>query len=62
MTLHAELTHFASFDWASDHHDIIIVDATGTLVAYFQIEHTAAVGGCGRKKSAPIPGSQGFSF
>jgi hypothetical protein len=42
MTPHAELTHFAGFDWASDHHDIIIVDATGTLVADFQIEHTAA--------------------
>lgn len=42
MTPHAELTHFAGFDWASDHHDIIIVDAAGTLVADFQIEHTAA--------------------
>lgn len=42
MNPHAELTHFAGFDWAGDHHDIIIVDAAGTLVADFRIEHTAA--------------------
>jgi transposase len=42
MTTHAELTHFAGFDWAGDHHDIIIVDASGVLVADFQIEHSAA--------------------
>jgi transposase len=42
MTPHAQLTHFAGFDWASDHHDIIILDAAGTLVADFKIEHTAA--------------------
>ena len=42
MKPHAELTHFAGFDWASDHHDIIIVDATGARVADFKIEHTAA--------------------
>lgn len=42
MSTHAELTHFAGFDWASDHHDIVIVDAHGTKVADFRIEHTAA--------------------
>jgi transposase len=42
MTPHHELTHFAGFDWAGDHHDIIIVDASGTVVADFQIEHSAA--------------------
>jgi len=42
MIHHAQLTHFAGFDWASDLHDIIIVDAQGCLVADFEIEHTAA--------------------
>jgi transposase len=41
MIPHAELTHFAGFDWAGDHHDIIVVDTQGALVADFQIEHTA---------------------
>lgn len=41
MTTHAELTHFAGFDWAGDHHDIIIVEASGVLVADFKIEHSA---------------------
>ena len=42
MTPHCELTHFAGFDWAGDHHDIIIVDTAGRVVADFQIDHTAA--------------------
>jgi transposase len=41
MTTHCELTHFAGFDWAGDHHDIIIVDTAGRVVADFQIEHSA---------------------
>jgi hypothetical protein len=39
MTPHAEFTHFAGFDWASDHHDIIIVDAAGALIADFRSSH-----------------------
>ena len=41
MNSHQELTHFAGFDWASDHHDVIIVDTTGALVADFKIDHSA---------------------
>lgn len=52
---HAELTHFAGFDWASDHHDIIIVDAEGTLVADFKIEHTAAGWRLWKEKIAAMP-------
>jgi transposase len=37
-----EITHFAGFDWAKDHHDIVIVDRAGQIVADFQIAHTAA--------------------
>jgi len=36
-----EITHYAGFDWARDHHDIIIVDRAGLIVADIQIEHTA---------------------
>ena len=55
MAPHAELTHFAGFDWAGDHHDIIIVDASGALVADFQIEHTAAGWRMWKEKTAAYP-------
>jgi hypothetical protein len=37
----SEITHYAGFDWATDHHDVIIVNRSGKIVADFQIEHTA---------------------
>lgn len=37
-----EITHYAGFDWAKDHHDVIIVDRGGQIVADFQIAHTAS--------------------
>jgi transposase len=36
-----EITYYAGFDWAKDHHDVIIVDRGGQIVADFQIEHSA---------------------
>lgn len=36
-----ELTHFAGFDWASDHHDVVIVDQAGVVVAQFRFTHSA---------------------
>ncbi len=41
MTSWNDLTHFAGFDWASDHHDIVIVDGSGKIVADFPIPDTA---------------------
>lgn len=41
MKTWAELSHYAGFDWASDHHDIVIVDKSGEVVADFGIEDTA---------------------
>lgn len=35
-------THFAALDWASDHHDVAVVDHLGTLVAEFRFAHSAA--------------------
>ena len=40
MTTHSNLTHFAGFDWAKCHHDIVVVDVSGNIAAEFRIEHT----------------------
>ena len=37
-----EITHYPGFDWAKDHHDVIVLDPAGKIVADFRIEHTAA--------------------
>ncbi|GDY22282.1 IS110 family transposase [Verrucomicrobiota bacterium] len=34
--------HFAALDWASDHHDVVVVDHTGARAAEFRFAHTAA--------------------
>ncbi len=36
-----ELTHYVGFDWAKDHHAVVIVDREGKIVADFEFEHTA---------------------
>ena len=36
-----QITHYAGFDWAKDHHDVIILDSSGKIVADFRFEHTA---------------------
>jgi transposase len=42
MNPHQTLTHYAGFDWAKDHHDIIVIDLQGQIVADFRIDHTPA--------------------
>ena len=37
----SKITHYAGFDWAHDHHEVVIVNPAGKIVADFQIEHTA---------------------
>ena len=37
-----EITHYAGFDWAHDHHNVVIVDRLGQIVADFAIKHSAA--------------------
>lgn len=37
----SDLTHYAGFDWAKEHHDVVIVDKSGTIVADFRIANTA---------------------
>lgn len=41
MKAWAELTHFAGLDWASDHHDVVIVDRAGAQVMEFRFPDTA---------------------
>jgi hypothetical protein len=31
-----QITHYAGFDWARDHHAVVIVDAQGTIVSDFE--------------------------
>ena len=38
-----EITHYAGFDWAKDHHHIVIVDNRGQIVERFSIDHTKLV-------------------
>src|SRR5512139_3794568 len=35
-----ELTHFAGFDWADDHHDIVLLDRQGAIVDQWTFDHT----------------------
>jgi transposase len=35
-----DVTHYAGFDWARDHHDVVIVDRQGQIVTEFRIEHS----------------------
>src|SRR2546430_10641792 len=48
-------THFAGFDWAQAHHDVVIADASGKPVADFRFEHTAAGWEEFRQRIAPFP-------
>lgn len=40
MKLWQEITHYAGFDWAKDHHQVVIVDRQGQMVADFEFEHS----------------------
>ena len=35
-----EITHYAGFDWARDHHAVVIVDSQGQMVADFEFDHS----------------------
>ncbi len=35
-----ELTHFVGFDWAKDHHQVVVVDRQANIVAEFEFEHS----------------------
>jgi Transposase len=35
-----DITHYAGFDWAKDHHAVVIVNSQGHIVADFQFDHS----------------------
>ena len=35
-----DLTHYAGFDWAKDHHAVLILNREGSIVADFEFEHS----------------------
>lgn len=37
-----ERTHFAALDWASDYHDVVVVNREGDVVESFRFTHTSA--------------------
>lgn len=41
MIEYRELEHFAGFDWAKDHHCVVVVNAQGQIVSQFEFGHTA---------------------
>jgi Transposase len=52
MSPDSPITHFAGFDWAKQQHHVVIVNATGRIVAEFGFEHTEAGWQPWRKQAA----------
>ena len=40
MKTYNELTHFVGFDWAKDHHQVIVVDRQANIVCEFEFPHS----------------------
>lgn len=50
-----DITHYAGFDWARDHHAVIVTDAQGEIVADFEFEHSLEGWKKFREKTAAFP-------
>jgi transposase len=50
-----DITHFAGFDWAKDHHDVLVLDGAGKIVAEFRFDHTASGWTLCQEKLAQFP-------
>jgi transposase len=50
-----EVTHFAGFDWAKDHHDVLVLDGAGKIVTEFRFDHSAEGWACCRQKLTAFP-------
>lgn len=63
LALTAPAARFCGIDWADDHHDIAIIDSTGTVLVSKRIDDTAAglailldlLASCGDTPDKPIP-------
>lgn len=50
-----DIIHYAGFDWARDHHQVVIVDRQGQIVAEWQFEHSLEGWTQWRKQIAAYP-------
>jgi transposase len=50
-----DITHYAGFDWARDHHAVVIVNTQGQIVADFEFEHSLEGWKRFREQTAPWP-------
>jgi transposase len=55
MSSFAQHTHFAGLDWAKDHHDAVILDRAGQLLAHFTFAHTGTGWAEFRQRVAAYP-------
>jgi len=49
------ITHYAGFDWARDHHAVVVVNQQGQIVADFEFAHTQAGWQSFRDQTAAFP-------
>jgi len=52
----SERSAFAGWDWARDHHDVLVVDPRGTVVEDFRIDDTGEGWQRARQRLSPYPG------
>src|SRR5512142_1471946 len=50
-----EITHYAGFDWARDHHAVVVINADGQIVSDFEFDHTQEGWKSFLEKTAPYP-------
>lgn len=50
-----EITHYAGFDWARDHHAVVVVDSSGQIVADLEFQHSLEGWKGFVEKTAPWP-------
>src|SRR4051812_29793021 len=51
-----EITYYAGFDWAKGHHQIVIVDRQGQIVAEWEFDHCLEGWNQWRERAASYPG------
>jgi transposase len=50
-----DITHYAGFDWARDHHAVVVVDQQGEIAADFEFEHSLEGWQKFREQTAAFP-------
>jgi transposase len=55
MKVWKEITHFVGFDWAKDHHDVLVLDRDGSIVLRFRFDHSSTGWTLCQEKLAQFP-------